>query len=217
MNIKNRLKRWFKPRFAVLYPLAIFVVLFGSCDDSSLKAGIWLVLAGLSMRVWANGYAIKLDKLTTCGPYAFVRHPLYTGTILIIIGFIVMLRVYYMGLFFLALTIFIYYNTIKKEEKMLEEKFDRAYMDYKRIVPSVLPSPFPYRGGQQWPFSLKRLIKSQEYKPVIWITIAIIIFYLKGKLLVEHKAPDGKMAALIIAALILASIDLTGEIIRKGR
>src|SRR5208283_3220872 len=97
MGLQDRFKRWFRLRFAILYPFGIFVILFCNSDDQSMRIGIWFILTGLFLRMWANGYAIKLEKLTVCGPYSFVRHPLYLGTLLLAFGFIVMLKMYYIG------------------------------------------------------------------------------------------------------------------------
>ena len=129
-----------------MYPLAVSAILFSNCDDRSIIASIWFIIAGLLLRLWANGYAIKMDKLTTSGPYAFVRHPLYLGTMLIGIGFIIMLKIYYMGALFFIVTLFVYYRTIKREESMLETKFKNTYLGYKEKVRAILPSFFAYLG-----------------------------------------------------------------------
>lgn len=70
--------------------------------------GCCIVAAGLLIRSWANGYAIKMDKLTTSGPYAFVRHPLYAGTLLMLIGFTVILNSHWWGVLF----IFIFWQSM---------------------------------------------------------------------------------------------------------
>jgi len=214
MDIKERFRRWFKLRFAVMYPIAIFVVLFSNCDDRSIGVSIGFIIAGLFIRSWANGYAIKMDKLTTSGPYAFVRHPLYLGTMFIAAGFIVMLKIYYIGIFFIAIMAIVYYRTIKKEEAMLEAKFKNAYLEYKKKVPGMLPAVFPYREGEKWPFSFKRLIKSQEYKLFIWVIIIIIAFHLKDELMIEHELFDAKIVSLIIIAFMLGISDLIIEIVK---
>src|ERR1700742_2378122 len=92
MTIAHRIQRSFKPRFAVIYPFGFFVMIFCSLTDASLRAGVGWIIAGLLIRLWSNGYAIKNDKLTTSGPYAFVRNPLYVGTFLIAFGFVMALR-----------------------------------------------------------------------------------------------------------------------------
>ncbi len=214
MDIKERFRRLFKPRFAVVYPFGIFVVFFSNSNDSSIMAGIWFIIAGLLIRLWANGYAVKMDKLTTCGPYAFVRHPLYVGTTFLVVGFIVMLRAYYAGALLLGAMIIIYYRTIKKEERLLKEKFKDTYLDYQAKVPAMIPTIFPYQQGEKWPFSLKRLTKSREYKVSIWLTIIIIAFHLKDELLMEHEKFSLRMLGLIMIAFALAILDLVSELLK---
>ena len=214
MNIKNRFKRWFRLRFAVTYPFIVFLAFFCNSDSRSVINAIWLIIAGFFIRIWANGYAIKLEKLTTSGPYAFVRHPLYLGTMLIICGFIVMLRAYYVGILFIAIIVAVYYRTIKNEEGMLEKKFKDLYIDYRKRVPAIVPTIFPYRLGEKWSFSLRRLIKSKEYKPFIWVVIIIIAFHLKYTLIIKHEKIGAKALALIIVALSLGLLDLFGELMK---
>ena len=213
MNIRERFRRWFKLRFAVLYPFAILVIVFGNCDDRSLKFGIPFMVAGEAIRLWSNGYAIKSEKLTTSGPYAFVRHPLYLGTMLLAVGFIIFLKIYYLGLALLAVMAIVYFKTIKEEEGMLEGKF-KEYAGYRKKVPAMVPTVLPYRGGEKWGFSLERLIRSQEYKPMLWTGVLVIVFYLKDKLLVEKEAFDDGKLGLITAAIFLVVLDLAGEAVK---
>ncbi|MDD5073270.1 MAG: isoprenylcysteine carboxylmethyltransferase family protein [Candidatus Omnitrophica bacterium] len=213
MDIRERLKRWFKLRFAVLYPFAVFVAVFANCDDRSLKYGIWFIAAGELIRLWANGYAIKSEKLTTSGPYAFVRHPLYLGTMLLIVGFIIFLRVYYIGTALLAVMAIVYSGTIKEEEGMLGRKF-KEYAAYKKKVPALFPTVFPYREGEKWGFSSERFFRSQEYKPVLWIAIVVIAFYLKGKFMVEGEPVDAGKIRLMAVVVLLVMADISGEIVK---
>lgn len=221
MNLQHRLQRSFKPRFAVIYPFGIFFLIFGSLDDHSLRTGIGYIIAGLLIRLWSNGYAIKNDKLTISGPYAFVRNPLYLGTFLIAIGFVLVLKInsmtmgYGVGPLFLAALIFMYYNTIQGEQKMLLEKFGKAYQSYCAKVPALIPSLIPYNNGEQWPFNLERLIKSKEYKSFIWITTIIIAFYFKTHLLLEHKPMTEKTWGLVLLAAVLIMLDFFYEITKN--
>lgn len=164
MDIRERFKRWSKLRFAIIYPFGVFVVLFCNSNHDSFKASIKYIIIGMLIRIWANGYAIKMEKLTTSGPYAFVRHPLYIGTLFIAIGFAIMLRTSYAGVLFITITAIIYYRTIQKEEEMLQNKFKDVYISYKNKVPAIIPKISSYRDGDQWSFSFKRLIRSKEYK-----------------------------------------------------
>ncbi|MDD5006106.1 MAG: isoprenylcysteine carboxylmethyltransferase family protein [Candidatus Omnitrophica bacterium] len=214
MNIKDRMRRILKLRFAILYPFGLFIVLFATPDDESIRFGIWFILTGLFIRVWANGYAIKMEKLTTSGPYAFVRHPLYLGTMFVIAGFIIMLKIYLVGVMFIILMAIIYRRTIKKEEDMLEKKFGELYINYKRKIAAMIPAFLPYQEGEKWPFSFRRLIHSQEYKLFIWVIVMVIAFHLKSEFLAEREIIDAKILTLIIVAFLLGSVDLLGEFIK---
>ncbi|OIO37569.1 MAG: hypothetical protein AUJ75_03990 [Candidatus Omnitrophica bacterium CG1_02_49_10] len=217
MDVKERFKRLFKIRFAVMYPFGILAAIFASSDDRSIAAGIGFIIVGLIIRTWSNGYAIKMSKLTTSGPYALMRHPLYLGTILIGAGFVIMLKIHYLGISFLAVMSVIYYRQIKIEDGMLMAEFKDAFMDYKRHVPALIPALRPYRKGEKWPFSIKRLIKSQEYKLFIWVIVVVIAFHLKDEFMSEHEGINGHILLLLAGAFLLGLADGLGELIKWRR
>jgi protein-S-isoprenylcysteine O-methyltransferase Ste14 len=221
MTTSHRLQRSFKPRFAVIYPFGFFVMFFCSLSDASLRAGIGYIIAGILIRMWSNGYAIKNDKLTTSGPYAFVRNPLYLGTFLIAIGFVIALRSdppfierIAGGIFLLALS-FMYYRTINGEQGMLLAKFKDAFSDYCKHVPAMIPSLIPYSKGEKWPFNLQRLFNSKEHKTVFWIFILLVAFHVKTQLLIEHKSLNDRSWALIAIAAVLIILDVAYELNKK--
>jgi len=221
MNLTHRLQRSFKPRFAIIYPFGFFVMFFCSLDEASLRAGIGFIIAGALIRLWSNGYAIKNDKLTTSGPYAFVRNPLYLGTFLIAIGFVITLNSqprlleWIVGSIFLLALSFMYYRTIKGEQGMLLAKFKDAYSDYCKQVPAMIPCLIPYNKGEKWPFNLQRLINSKEHKPVFWIYILLVVFYIKTHVLIEHKDLNDNSWSLITIALFLIILDAAYEFNKK--
>jgi protein-S-isoprenylcysteine O-methyltransferase Ste14 len=217
MDLAHRIQRSFKPRFAVIYPFGFFVIFFCSLNEASIRAGIGYIIAGSLIRLWSNGYAIKNDKLTTSGPYAFVRNPLYLGTFLIAIGFVIVLKSDppYLewiagGIFLLALS-FMYYRTIKGEQGMLLAKFKDTYKDYCKSVPAMIPCLIPYSKGEKWPFNLQRLINSKEHKPVFWIFILLVVFHIKTRILIEHKDLSDKSWSLVTIALFLIILDAAYE------
>jgi len=215
MNLSHRLNRWFKPRFAIIYPFVPLVIIFGYTTEDSIRAGIGYVIAGLLIRLWSNGYAIKNDRLTTSGPYAFVRNPLYLGTFLIFIGFCVLLNTGWFGVIFIAALAFVYYRTIGTEQGMLLSKFGDAYRSYMAKIPAMIPTLLPYAQGEKWPFNLKRLIDSKEHKALFWIIIMIIAFHLKSRLLIEHKIMTPKSWILVGIVVVLILLDMLYELNKK--
>jgi len=221
MTVTHRLQRSFKPRFAVIYPFGFFVMFFCFLNEASIRAGIGWIIAGVLIRLWSNGFAIKNDKLTISGPYAFVRNPLYLGTFLIALGFVIVLKSeppllewIVGGIFLLALS-FMYYRTIKAEQGMLLAKFKDAFSNYCKHVPAMIPCLTPYNKGEKWPFNLQRLIKSKEHKVVFWVFILLVVFHIKTCLLIEHKGLSNKSWELLTIALFLIILDAAYEFNKK--
>ena len=81
-------------------------------------------------------------KLVREGPYRFVRHPIYTG----MLGMIMAAGLawsHWIG-FLIALTLFSIGTAIRvrSEEKLLREQFGSAYEEYAREVPAFIPLKF---------------------------------------------------------------------------
>src|SRR5688572_24864258 len=82
-----------------------------------------IVLLGEAIRVWAAGHLEKGREVTSSGPYAITRHPLYLGSTVIGIGLavacadpvIAAIVILYLGLTLTA--------AIRTEEAHLTEKF----------------------------------------------------------------------------------------------
>ena len=216
---RKRFNRWFKLRFAVLYPPGVWAVVSGFSTDHSIMRSIWVILLGLIIRSWANCYAIKLEELTTSGPYGYVRHPLYLGSFLIMTGFLIMLNVHWLISLFCVLIVIgvVYKMTVEKEEKMLSDKFGQEYLQYQKAVPAFVPRLTPYKGGKKWGPSLERYLRSQEYKLFIWMIILVIAFHIKEEFILEHESIDAKIFVLMAVAVLLGMIDLIGEFFRRKR
>lgn len=85
---------------------------------------------------------IPTQKLVTVGPFAYCRNPMYLGVILWVTGLGIILN---SPSFILSGLIvpFLYLIYIKAvEEKELEARFGREYLEYKKKVPFLIPSIF---------------------------------------------------------------------------
>jgi protein-S-isoprenylcysteine O-methyltransferase Ste14 len=102
--------------------------------------GLLLIPAGLVVREWA---IIKLGRffsrtvqiesghrLVTDGPYHWIRHPAYTGMILIYLGIALALGTWLGGVFTLGLMLGAVLYRIVVEERVLLENFGNEYRDY---------------------------------------------------------------------------------------
>ena len=87
---------------------------------------------------WQKIYKTK-DELVTDGIYKYIRHPQYTGIILVTLGMLVHWPTL-ITLLMWPILVLVYYHLAKKEEKELEAKFGETYQKYKSEVPMFLPS-----------------------------------------------------------------------------
>jgi len=138
---------------------ACLLVLFARPNAFSLIAGGVILFIGEGMRVWASGHLIRNKEVTTSGPYAYVRDPLYLGRLLLLIGFCVMgwgynwiLLVVGLGIFFMNYMP----RKYRKEIARLEDRFGEEYRRYASYTRSLIPrlKPYPHASSRLWSFSL---------------------------------------------------------------
>jgi len=102
--------------------------------------GCPLILAGTLLRLYASGFIAKNEQLATHGPYALVRHPLYTGNILIISGFSISSSIPW-TLAVAAFFFWFYYPAaIEYEDRKLHEIFGADWKQWSAEVPALVPT-----------------------------------------------------------------------------
>jgi protein-S-isoprenylcysteine O-methyltransferase Ste14 len=142
----------------------------------SLAAGLPIALLGLLLRGWAAGHLEKNRQLAQSGPFAYVRNPLYIGTLAVAAGFVVASRRWELGILFAAVFFLIYLPVVELEEQHLRSLF-AGYTDYAARVPRLIPA-FPVRktsGKFRW--SLYR--KNEEYQALAGFLAGLLILIWK--------------------------------------
>src|SRR5215470_4844315 len=66
--------------------VAIVVLFFARPNPKSIAIGATIGIFGLWLRAYAAGFLKKQEVLTTTGPYAFTRNPLYFGSSILAAG-----------------------------------------------------------------------------------------------------------------------------------
>lgn len=109
--------------------------------------GVVMYLSGFILAVWARivmskswgipgEHIQKQDKLVTTGPFAITRNPIYLGFLLLYFGFAFAIDSW---LFFLRIPLLLYFiKSAKAEEKILEKKFGKRYLEYKSRTPKFI-------------------------------------------------------------------------------
>jgi protein-S-isoprenylcysteine O-methyltransferase Ste14 len=112
----------------------------------SIVAGTCLILVGLFIRALASGHVKKNEELTTTGPYAYTRNPLYLGSLVLAAGFVVASRSCIIEAIAAVLLFTIYLPVIRGEEDFLRSQFPE-FEEYSRNVPRLFPRLTPYRSS----------------------------------------------------------------------
>jgi protein-S-isoprenylcysteine O-methyltransferase Ste14 len=120
-------------------------------DGPVLEAiGLALWIAGIALAVWARLYlgrnwGMPMSRrqepdLVTTGPYRFIRHPIYTGIILAMIGTALAISLF--GLIVVAVIAAFFAYSASREERFLAEEFPAAFPDYKARTKLLIPFVF---------------------------------------------------------------------------
>jgi protein-S-isoprenylcysteine O-methyltransferase Ste14 len=170
--------RFKKLRLWLVYPFFIFYPLAAHMTDTSFSLGVVLMLAGLGIRFWASGYLKKSRVLTTSGPYAYTRNPLYLGNFILGFGVSVIANNPWLNIYYIASFYVLYMGTIREEQNVLTDKFGEAYRDYLDRVPVFLPSIKPYERSDKKPFDIKQSFQNGEFIRLCGFAMLILFFYL---------------------------------------
>jgi len=143
---------------------------------TSLAAGLPIALLGLALRAWAAGHLQKDSTLIDSGPYAWVRNPLYLGTLTAAAGFAVAARRWELAILFAVVFVLIYLPVVDLEEQHLARLFP-AYSAYTQRVPQLLPRPPREKSSKHFRWSLYRY--NREYQAALGFLAAVVLLLWK--------------------------------------
>lgn len=131
------------------------------------------VIFGSAIRIWSACTLIKTTELSTDGPYALSRNPLYLGTFVAGIGLTLFVNSWPLLVFFLITFTLAYRAQILWEEKLLYREHGQPFRQYCTEVGRFFPkkwNPQALHGS----FSLKRLKENRELAyQLLWVVIVI--------------------------------------------
>ncbi len=164
-----------KNRKIPLFIGALLLVIFAKPDFPGVIVGIILIVIGGGIRIWAAGHLQKNETLTVTGPYAYVKNPLYIGSILITTGFCILAD----NIYLLAAATFMFcfhYIPYKKkvEGDRLKNIFGSQFEDYDQKVPDYIPRRMPY-SSQKNPWRFRNLIENSEEGILMIIVVGILL------------------------------------------
>ncbi len=152
---------------------------FSNPTPVSLAAGIPISLAGLALRAWAAGCVEKDRTLASSGPYAYLRNPLYVGTLSVAAGLVVASRSPGLGVLFAAVFALVYLPRIQLEEQHLRRLFPE-YADYAACVPALLPRLRPFPQASPRRFTVARYLHNREYQAAGGYALGVLFLVWKA-------------------------------------
>jgi protein-S-isoprenylcysteine O-methyltransferase Ste14 len=138
-------------------------------SPGSMLAGLPISVLGLLLRAWAAGHLAKDRELAVSGPYAYVRNPLYAGTLIAALGIVIASRAIALAIIFAAIFFLVYLPAIELEEQHLREIFP-TYEEYGNTISRFVPATKWSGASKGFSWALYR--KNEEYKAAIGFLIA---------------------------------------------
>ena len=172
---------WSRVARRIRVPLGFLFAAFYIWRAKPTWQAVWVGLAlaglGLLIRGLASGQVKKDRELTTTGPYTYVRNPLYLGSIIIGLGFVIAARDTWIAVALLLYFVAVYVPVIRAEQVYLRGEFP-GYAEYLRSVPSLLPRTLWFRGVTAG-FSGELYFRHREYNALLGTAAMLAVLIAK--------------------------------------
>lgn len=153
------------------FAFAAFYLWIARPSWPSVAIGTLVAAPGILLRALASGHVKKNEELTTSGPYAFTRNPLYLGSLIMAGGFAIAARNLWVFILMVIVFCVIYLPVIRAEEAFLRQTFPH-FDEYARSVPRLWPRWSPFRESRN-AFSRTLYWHHREYNVTLG-TVAVL-------------------------------------------
>jgi protein-S-isoprenylcysteine O-methyltransferase Ste14 len=144
----------------------------------SIVIGSCAAVAGICIRALASGHVEKNEILATSGPYAYTRNPLYLGSIVLAVGFLIAAKSWWLALVAAVMLFAIYFPVIRAEEAFLRTRFPE-FSEYASQVPRLVPRLRPHQSRPN-SFSWHLYWKHREYNAALGAGLMIAALVVKS-------------------------------------
>lgn len=167
------------------FALAALYLWLAAPTWTSIAAGMLIAVLGLVLRAVASGHITKDSALTTTGPYAYTRNPLYLGSVIMAGGFALAARSWWIALAMALMFLIIYLPVVGEEETYLRAHFPE-FDGYAREVPRFRPRLRRWPGAGQGGFSRERYLSHREYNAGVGAAVMLAALVTKLLWLAHH-------------------------------
>lgn len=99
----------------------------------------WTAMRALGLQWGIDAKLNANHELVTSGPYHFVRHPIYSSMLCVLLATGVVVTPWWL----LSLSMFVFAIgteiRVRAEDRLLRSRFGASFQDYKRTVPAYVP------------------------------------------------------------------------------
>jgi len=137
--------------------------------SQSVLLGAAIAIPGELLRIWAAGHLTRWREVTRSGPYRFMRHPLYVGSIIMGVGLAVAcvsVAVALLVAIYFAVTLS---AAVRFERAELIEQFGDTYVAYREGQTTSVDRDF----------SLQRVIANREYRAAAGLLIGLALLWIR--------------------------------------
>lgn len=166
-----------RQRVRIGYILAVVVLYFSRPSPRPILIGACVGLLGLAIRAYAAGYLHKQAVLTTTGPYARTRNPLYFGSSILALGAAIAMNSWLSAALLLLYFALVYTLVMRREEIELRGHHGAAFDAYANSVPLF----FPRLTAPKQPaavassFSWSQYRKNHEYQAALGFLFLLLV------------------------------------------
>jgi protein-S-isoprenylcysteine O-methyltransferase Ste14 len=171
--------RW---RVRIGYLLAVVVLFLSRPEPLPILIGACAGLLGLAIRAYAAGYLYKQAVLTTTGPYARTRNPLYFGSSILALGAAIAMNSWLSAALLLFYFAFVYTLVMRREEIELRSHHGAEFDAYTKSVPLFFPrlTTPKQAAATAGAFSWAQYRKNHEYQAALgflFLLLALIVIW----------------------------------------
>lgn len=147
--------------------------------ETRMVAGFIMAAAGQLWRIYAAGVIYKNRKLASTGAYSLVRHPLYLGNFLILVGFAIAGGNWAVMALVAFFFLFYYPAAIRYEDHKLEGIFGEEWRNWSRNIPGMFPTRLKWQPNQDasWDFRQSMIRNGELVYTVFELGAAILLYY----------------------------------------
>ncbi|HJQ83160.1 MAG TPA: methyltransferase [Candidatus Binatia bacterium] len=177
-DLLRLLSRW---RIEVATVVAVPAVACAQPTEGAILRWLPLLVAGLALRTWARGH-IDRTCLTTSGPYARLRHPLYVGSFAIGLALALMTRRPLLAPIYTLAFVGMYWPKAVREERFLRRRWGAEWERYAAAVGAIVPrrAAAGVLAASGCRFRWRRVVRHREWKTWLGAVALVAVLWLRA-------------------------------------